>query len=103
MRKTAKVRTHSGATYLLRNIEEIEFSNDTLENALVRVLGTYRAELARLDGDIPMTDLSTHGLDINEDWHGIQFERLPEVGNCFFYYHDRWGACRSSTVAEISE
>lgn len=105
-----KIQNVSGAVYWLKDIELEPEADPSADNGLAKIMqdhiGRYTAQLARLGG-VPMVEGSwwplADPLNPHEDveFHKIQFVTLPEVGKCFYYQHELWNGCRSSTVGSI--
>lgn len=99
-----KFKTESGTEYILKDIEMQIFptgeSCPSVGPQGIPVVVVYTGKLARIGA--PLRDLSTGGfMDTPDDFHSVEFSKMPEVGDRFVYDHELWAGCYSTPITVI--
>ena len=105
-RTKLKFKTESGTEYILKNVEmQIEPTGELCPSVGpqgVPVFVTYTGKLTRIGSSL--RDLSTGGsFDTTDEFHSVEFSRMPTIGDRFTYYHELWAGCYSTPITTIDE
>lgn len=101
-----KFKTESGTEYILKDIEmQLHTTGEPCPSVGpqgIPVSVTYTGKLARIGA--PLRDLSTGGyMDTPDEFHSVEFPRMPTIGDRFIYDHEVWAGCYSTPITVIDE
>lgn len=101
-----RFKTVSGTEYILTDIElQLEATGEPCPSVGpqgIPVVLSYTGNLSRVGK--PMRNIYTgEHIEKSDEFHPVEFARMPTVGESFAYYHQQWAGCYSTPVSEIEE